>query len=131
MREAPWFQVESDETAAPVYVLPWHIRTVRAIRHKPEEGEDVTRIRVRQRSGAGRLRTAVLRSGTNARRAWFGSRNARAVREGGVPMKKQLFDDLVASVKQAGKIHRGEARPSRTFIFEPDVKQIPKTPRPC
>ena len=23
MREAPWFQVESDEAAVPVYVLPW------------------------------------------------------------------------------------------------------------
>jgi len=44
MREAPWFQVESDEAAAPVYVLPWHIRSVRAIRHEPEDNEDLTRI---------------------------------------------------------------------------------------
>lgn len=40
-------------------------------------------------------------------------------------MKKQLFDELVASVKQAGAIHRGEAKPSRTFVFEPeDVRKI-------
>ena len=42
-------------------------------------------------------------------------------------MKPQLFDELVASVKQAGKIHRGEAQPTRTFVSEPnDVQQIPK-----
>ena len=35
-------------------------------------------------------------------------------------MKKQLFDDLVASVHEAGRIHRGEAKPSRRFTFEPD-----------
>ena len=40
-------------------------------------------------------------------------------------MKKQLFDDLVSSVKQAGKIHRGEAKASRTFVFQPeDVRKI-------
>jgi hypothetical protein len=32
------------EAAVPVYVLPWHIRSVRAIRHEPEDAEDVTRI---------------------------------------------------------------------------------------
>ena len=35
-------------------------------------------------------------------------------------MKKQLFDDLVATIRQAGKIHRGEVQPSRTFVFEPE-----------
>lgn len=35
-------------------------------------------------------------------------------------MKKQRFDDLVASIKQAGKIHRGEAKASRTFVFQPE-----------
>lgn len=35
-------------------------------------------------------------------------------------MKKQLFDDLVTSIRQAGAIHRGEAKPSRTFVFQPD-----------
>ena len=40
-------------------------------------------------------------------------------------MKKQLFDDLVASVKEAGRIHRGEAEASRTFVFQPeDVRKI-------
>lgn len=40
-------------------------------------------------------------------------------------MKKQLFDDLVTSISEAGRIHRGEARPSRTFVFEPeDIRKI-------
>ena len=40
-------------------------------------------------------------------------------------MKKQDFDKLVSSVKQAGKIRRGEMRASRTFIFSPaDIKKI-------
>lgn len=40
-------------------------------------------------------------------------------------MRKQLFDELVTSIKEAGQIHRGEARASRTFVFEPeDVRQI-------
>lgn len=40
-------------------------------------------------------------------------------------MKKQLFDELVASVKEAGKIHRGEAKASRQFTFEPEnVREI-------
>lgn len=40
-------------------------------------------------------------------------------------MKKELFDDLVASIKEAGRIHRGEIEPSRRFVFEPDdVRRI-------
>ncbi|HVR38472.1 MAG TPA: NadS family protein [Thermoanaerobaculia bacterium] len=40
-------------------------------------------------------------------------------------MKKELFNELVASIKQAGKIHRGEAKASRTFVFQPDdVREI-------
>ena len=35
-------------------------------------------------------------------------------------MKKELFDDLVTSIKQAGRIHRGEEKASRTFVFQPD-----------
>ncbi len=35
-------------------------------------------------------------------------------------MKKQVFDDLVASIKEAGEIHRGEAKASRTFVFQPE-----------
>jgi putative transcriptional regulator len=40
-------------------------------------------------------------------------------------MKKQLFEDLVSSMREAGKIHRGEVAPSRTFAFDPeDVRRI-------
>jgi hypothetical protein len=35
-------------------------------------------------------------------------------------MKKELFNDLVASIKEAGKIHRSELRDSREFIFDPE-----------
>lgn len=40
-------------------------------------------------------------------------------------MKQRDFDKLMASVKQAGKIRRGEARPSRVFVFKPeDIKAV-------
>jgi len=40
-------------------------------------------------------------------------------------MKREAFDQLVRSVKQAGRIHRGAAKPSRVFSFVPaDVKAI-------
>ena len=40
-------------------------------------------------------------------------------------MKKELFAELVDSIKEAGRIHRGEVKPSRTFTFQPeDVRQI-------
>lgn len=40
-------------------------------------------------------------------------------------MRKQDFDNLVASVKEAGHIRRGEARPARLTEFAPmDVKAI-------
>jgi len=40
-------------------------------------------------------------------------------------MKKELFEELVSSIKEAGRIHRGEAKPSRTFVFAPqDVRRI-------
>jgi putative transcriptional regulator len=40
-------------------------------------------------------------------------------------MKKQDFDNLVASVREAGRIRRGEAPPSRVTEFAPvDVKAI-------
>lgn len=40
-------------------------------------------------------------------------------------MKKALFEDLVASVGQAAKIHRGEARASREYVLKaPDVQAI-------
>lgn len=40
-------------------------------------------------------------------------------------MKKALFDRLVTSIKQAGKIHRGEMPPSRRFEYTPlDIKKM-------
>ena len=40
-------------------------------------------------------------------------------------MKKQDFDALIESVREAGKILRGEATPSREFVFTPeDVQAI-------
>ena len=40
-------------------------------------------------------------------------------------MKKKDFDNLVESIRQAGKIRRGEMKPGRTFQFNPaDIKAI-------
>jgi len=40
-------------------------------------------------------------------------------------MKKADFDKLTASIGQAGRIRRGEVKPSRTFKFHPDdVREI-------
>lgn len=40
-------------------------------------------------------------------------------------MKKQDFDELIESVREAGRILRGESKPSREFTFTPeDVKAI-------
>ena len=40
-------------------------------------------------------------------------------------MKDSDFQKLVTSIKQAGEIRRGEARPGRVFEFKPaDVKAI-------
>ncbi|MEO8354909.1 MAG: NadS family protein [Chloroflexota bacterium] len=40
-------------------------------------------------------------------------------------MKDELFDELVASVREGGKILRGKAKPSRSFVVEtPNVKKI-------
>ncbi len=40
-------------------------------------------------------------------------------------MKKELFDRLVTSIKQAGKINRGEEPPSRRFDVTPlDIKKL-------
>jgi hypothetical protein len=47
------------------------------------------------------------------------------MKRGHVHVKEMLFDDLVESIKEAGKIHRGEMPPSREFVFEPmDIKAI-------
>lgn len=40
-------------------------------------------------------------------------------------MKKAAFKELLESVRQMGRIRRGELRPSRTYTFRPaDVKAI-------
>ncbi len=40
-------------------------------------------------------------------------------------MKKEMFDELIKSVKEGGKILRGEQKPSRVFESETlDVKKI-------
>ena len=40
-------------------------------------------------------------------------------------MRKKDFDNLVASIREAGRIRRGEAEPSRVSEFAPvDVKAI-------
>lgn len=40
-------------------------------------------------------------------------------------MNKQLFNELIESVQEAGKIHRGEKKPSREFSFSSlDVKKV-------
>jgi putative transcriptional regulator len=40
-------------------------------------------------------------------------------------MKDEMFEELLASVRQAGAIVRGEMEPSRVFVVEaPDVKAI-------
>lgn len=42
-------------------------------------------------------------------------------------MKEQDFDQLVASIMQAGRIKRGELKPGRVFSFSPtDIKSIRK-----
>lgn len=40
-------------------------------------------------------------------------------------MKKEMFAELLESVKQAGRIHRGEVKPSREYVFEAqDIQAI-------
>ena len=42
-------------------------------------------------------------------------------------VKKMLFDELVESIKEAGRIHRGEIPPTRKFVLEAmDIKAIRK-----
>jgi putative transcriptional regulator len=42
-------------------------------------------------------------------------------------MKKELFDELVESIKEAGKIRKGLVKPSRLFRYRPvDIKRIRK-----
>ena len=45
-------------------------------------------------------------------------------------MKDQLFDQLIASIRQGGAILRGETPPSRAFVVEgPNVKRLRATYR--
>jgi putative transcriptional regulator len=40
-------------------------------------------------------------------------------------MKKELFDELLESVREGGAILRNEREPARTFSFdEPDVRTL-------
>lgn len=40
-------------------------------------------------------------------------------------MEKKMFTELTKSIKEAGRIHRGEAKPSRVFKYKPiDTKKI-------
>ncbi len=40
-------------------------------------------------------------------------------------MKKALFNELVESLEEAGKIRKGKTKPSRTFRYRPvDIKRI-------
>ena len=40
-------------------------------------------------------------------------------------MKKNDFDELISSVREAGEIRRGQRKPSRVFAFQPaDVRRV-------
>jgi putative transcriptional regulator len=40
-------------------------------------------------------------------------------------MKDEMFEELIASVREGGKILHGKAKPSRSFVVEtPNVKKI-------
>lgn len=42
-------------------------------------------------------------------------------------MNNQAFNELIASVREAGKIHRNEKQASRVFSFNPiDIKEVRK-----
>ena len=42
-----------------------------------------------------------------------------------MPMKDELFNELVASVREGGAILRGKAAPSRAFVVDgPNIKRI-------
>jgi putative transcriptional regulator len=49
-------------------------------------------------------------------------------RSGGIQMKDVAFQELLTSIKQAGKIRRGRLKPARVTTFRPtDVKSIRET----
>jgi hypothetical protein len=39
-------------------------------------------------------------------------------------MKKKLFAELVESIREAGKIHRGEERPAPRIVISPDDERL-------
>jgi len=40
-------------------------------------------------------------------------------------MEKEMFEELIESIKEAGRIQRGEAKPSRVFKYDAvDIKKI-------
>jgi putative transcriptional regulator len=40
-------------------------------------------------------------------------------------MEKKMFEELIESIKEAGRIWRGEAKPSRVFKYDAvDIKKI-------
>lgn len=40
-------------------------------------------------------------------------------------MSSELFDDLIKSIKEAGKIRRGRAKPSRKFAYDAiDIRKL-------
>lgn len=64
--------------------------------------------------------------GRSHRTLWRQTRLRQEIMKRG-RVKKMLFDELVESIKEAGRIHRGEIPPSRKFVFEPmDIKAIRK-----
>ena len=43
-------------------------------------------------------------------------------------MKRELFEELAESVREGGRILRGQVAPSRTFVVQPsDIKRLRKT----
>lgn len=44
-------------------------------------------------------------------------------------MKRDLFMELLESVREGGAILCGEKEPSRTFLIEPAPKQLAPTPQ--
>jgi putative transcriptional regulator len=71
------------------------------------------------------LHAARIFKGRTRRLVGARETHSEAAGGAGVRMKKQLFDELVGSIRDAGEIHRGERSPSRKFVFKPeDVRRI-------
>jgi len=47
--------------------------------------------------------------------------------DGGIVMNRELFKDLSKSIKEAGKIRRGQVKASRAFRYNPvDIRKLRK-----